>query len=526
MSVTDMPALQASSRRATTYLLRQNLHDRIVGCLIGSALGDAIGLYTEFLSQEEAREAYPSGRFTLTGGNAREGGATGERRGPTPFLLDLHRAAKEEGHWTDDTDHALLLVLAFLHNSSTEPTPTPTETEPEPPEREGEEEAKPTGKETKGNGALGGSAPAPPFFPTPKDLAPRLLTWVQQGLKPLDTMPMGLGRLVGSVVSTKGFQEDPTEIAHEHWVKTGRRIAPNGSLMRTHPLGVMGIFRSEEETFRAAAEVGRTTHADLRCVVGCVVGTGLVRGLLRGEVLDEWGVDGVIERGIEFTRREYEDEEEGGMDLDMGELGGYVYAAGGGTAAESVDGLDLLEGLKLDDPPAIGYVYKTLGSGVMLLRMAMRRMAKAQGSLSARARLFEELITDLIMRGGDADTNACFAGALLGAYLGYGFLPDHWKHGLLHGEWLMSKAEAMCRVLGALDGQYVGQEDKDTWPDAGKGMTTQQEMEARWMLLQQKAGKRMREDVRKRDEAAAAAAAKRRFSGWTGRFPWQGREKR
>jgi hypothetical protein len=72
------------------------------------------------------------------------------------------------------------------------------------------------------------------------------------------------------------------------------------------------------------------------------------------------------------------------------------------------------------------------------------------------------------MEGGDADTNACFAGALLGALLGYKALPGHWKHGLTHGKWLMGKAEGLSALLGARDGAYKGSADRENSPDAGR----------------------------------------------------------
>jgi ADP-ribosylglycohydrolase len=52
-----------------------------------------------------------------------------------------------------------------------------------------------------------------------------------------------------------------------------------------------------------------------------------------------------------------------------------------------------------------------------LLRMAMRALARRDDPISAET-LFEELIVNFIMEGGDADTNAAVAGAVLGAYLG------------------------------------------------------------------------------------------------------------
>ncbi|KAK0713476.1 ADP-ribosylglycohydrolase-domain-containing protein [Lasiosphaeria miniovina] len=425
-----MTPLNADAAHA---LLRDALHDRIVGAVVGSALGDAIGLYTEFLSAAKAAEAYPSGTFTLAA------------PAPTPFKLDTHRAAKEPGHWTDDTDHALLLLLSFLHTAKTAPPSASSSFVSSP------------------------DAHTPPPLPTTLDFAARLRVWVSQGLRALDTMPLGLGRLVSTVVASKGFDKEPARVAREYWVRTGRRIAPNGSIMRTHPLGLMCVTgRSEGEACALAAEMSRATHADPRCVVACVLATALVRAVVRGEVRSEAELDACLSRGTDWFLGQPTEE------LDLAELQRHISAAA------------TLDSLQLDDPPAIGYVYKTLGSGVVLLRLAIRQNAASQDALQSRVKMFEALVTDLIMRGGDADTNACFAGALLGAYLGYKALPDHWKHGLLHGDWLLGKAEALSQVLGLKDGQYDGQQDKDT----------HHEMEGRWMVLQQTAFKKV-EDASK-----------------------------
>jgi hypothetical protein len=131
-------------------------------------------------------------------------------------------------------------------------------------------------------------------------------------------------------------------------------------------------------------------------------------------------------------------------------------------------------------------VYKALGSGLLLLRQAMRRVAAAassgESSLAAKAALFEPLMTDLIMCAGDADTNACVAGALLGAYVGYSALPGHWRDGLRHGAWLTRKGEGVCRILGVVEGGYKREED--TAVDGGRGMVSADNMERRWMELQ------------------------------------------
>ncbi|KAK4179586.1 ADP-ribosylglycohydrolase-domain-containing protein [Triangularia setosa] len=432
-------------QQALTNLLHSALQDRIIGVLIGSALGDTIGLYTEFLFSAQAKSAYPSGIFTL-------------HPTPTPFKLDRHRAPFSAGHWTDDTDHALLLLLTFLHNSTSSRLVVPTQT----------------------------------------DFAERLRIWVSQGFKPLDTMPLGLGRLMGTALTSKGFDIDPEKVARECWEGTGRKAAPNGSLMRTHPLGLMTLWEEEAKCFEIAADISRVTHVDPRCVIACVVGSGLVRAVVRGEVNTEQDVEGVIER----AKKWYEDvgKQAGDPEVDWKEFESHVSGEGG------------LEGLKLDDGHAIGYVYKTLGAGVVLLRMAVQRN---HGVLD-RVRVFEELITELVMHGGDADTNACFSGALLGGYLGFSALPDHWKNGMVHGKWLVGKAESLCQVLNVKKGEYNGQEDADTAPLGGKAVVSQQEMEGKWMVFQQ-------ETMKKMDEAKKAEEAKNAESNskpsWSA--PWK-----
>lgn len=452
-------------------LLRVLLADRVVGALIGSALGDAIGLYTEFLSASESEEAYPHKRFILSPSNPQD------QVEPTPFKLDHHRAPHTPGDWTDDTDHCLLILLSFLHTART-PGPGVAPLTPVPISLDDH------------FGTTFAAKIAAQPLPTPVDLANRLSIWVQSGRRPLDTLPLGLGSLVGAVVRSPDFLRDPIRVAREYWERKtapgGDKLAPNGSLMRTAPVGLMCVWRSEEETFTVAAELGRVTHADPRCVVACVIGSALVRWLVRGEVESEGNISHLIQRGLEWYTA---------MGVNMV-----------GAVEEALDEQELwrhvghgvkLEDLKLDEEGKIGYVYKTLGAGVVLLRMAMRERMKADGPRVKQKR-FERLITGLVMEGGDADTNACFAGALLGALLGRTALPDHWKNGLNHGSWLNGKARALCRVLGLEDGSYNGMEDLDTYPDGGRGVLSREEMNRRWMELEKRTRRKMEDAKRTR----------------------------
>lgn len=45
--------------------VHQSVLDKIYGCMIGSALGDTIGLYTEFLTKAQSAQVYPQPKFQL-----------------------------------------------------------------------------------------------------------------------------------------------------------------------------------------------------------------------------------------------------------------------------------------------------------------------------------------------------------------------------------------------------------------------------------------------------------------------------
>ncbi|KAL4863962.1 hypothetical protein BDV12DRAFT_201606 [Aspergillus spectabilis] len=392
--------------------VRETVLDKVRGTIFGGALGDAIGLYTEFLSRDLSVASYPEGKFQLV-------------EPATELRNDGHRNKFVKTGWTDDTDHALLIVLSYLHNGHLDPL----------------------------------------------DFARRLQFWCEQGLRCLDRLPLGLGKTVGSVVCDSGFLQNPTETAYRHWKKGNYKAAPNGSLMRTHPLGVICIDKTLNETFLAAIDFSRVSHADPRCIVSCCLATSLVRGLLRGEIRVEHDIECMIDASYAFVEkwvaardRVPNDAECWAQDplLDREEYITHTHRQSLGE-------------LELDDSMKMGYVYKALGSAILLLRRALRR-----GSNEAPDDVFEELVTELVMQGGDADTNAAVAGSLLGAWLGYTALPEKWKRGMMHSQWLFQKCNALAFVSG-IDGRASFDEEweQDTTVEGGKPRLTPEELRRR-----------------------------------------------
>lgn len=76
-------------------IAREIITDRIRGCLYGQAIGDALGLGTEFMRPDEVMHAYPCGLTRYD-----------------QIIQDHHRSRWVRGAWTDDTDMMLCILRA------------------------------------------------------------------------------------------------------------------------------------------------------------------------------------------------------------------------------------------------------------------------------------------------------------------------------------------------------------------------------------------------------------------------------
>lgn len=98
-----------------------------------------------------------------------------------------------------------------------------------------------------------------------------------------------------------------------------------------------------------------------------------------------------------------------------------------------------LESLALDHPDENQNVFKTLGAAIYGFT---RQLPKGEQTSS-----FKRILMDIVLQGGDADTNASVTGALLGLRIGYSMLPSEWVVGLKHWEWLEDSVEEFVGLL-------------------------------------------------------------------------------
>jgi hypothetical protein len=244
---------------------------------------------------------------------------------------------------------------------------------------------------------------------------------------------------------------------------------------------------------------------------------------MRNEVLDEQGVDLILDKVFSWVDAwirsgrggaEYLEPDEGEL-LDRAEFDKHVHAKS-------------FEELQLDDSMKIGYVYKCLGAAILALRLGMRRSPHghpAAGEL--RSAIFEDIITELMYEAGDADTNGCAAGALLGCWVGYEALPAKWRDGMAHIQWLVRKCDGFSHILGIAQDTtgYKGSEDPDTRLDGGKGLLDDRQLEkrdsdfmAQYMMRHAEGVAEEKRKQLEREKAIKQKGRSKMFSSITGRF--------
>jgi ADP-ribosylglycohydrolase len=217
-------------------------------------------------------------------------------------------------------------------------------------------------------------------------LANRLIYW-------LETDGRGLGRHTHLVLTHPQFLTDPEAAAVEVWkMEDGRSNAANGALMRSFATGLWD-FWSIQTPVDNATKACLVTHADSRCVNSCVMHSTLIALLLDGQAgIESWLPE---ENNVLAIAKSLNHD-----DVELHEAVTY-----------QPDVRKLKLGTK------IGYTYRALSSAVWALYNATS---------------VDHGIMSIINEGGDADTNACVAGSLLGVKWGFESIPKHLVEGLVH----------------------------------------------------------------------------------------------
>jgi ADP-ribosylglycohydrolase len=301
-----------------------DLRDRVVGSLLGLALGDALGAPFEFLRARNVPDPIPA--------------------------LELEWLDLPPGSTTDDTAMARNLARSLAERGAFDPD----------------------------------------------DLVRRHLRWFASDPPDVGTLTRRvLRRLTEGDVASAGAAE---EAARAIWRERGPEVsAGNGSVMYCPPLGLGYAYRPAD-LLELAPRLSALTHADERCRTAVLAVALAVAALVRGEdrrAAAEAGVGAALER-------------EGGEELEF-----LVEHVG---RSRPIDG------------PDQGFCLFTAGAAFQALL--------AFGE-------FEPALRHVVGLGGDTDTNAAVAGALLGAFVGVDGLPSAWLERLRDADAIRAEAEAL-----------------------------------------------------------------------------------
>lgn len=307
----------------------EDITNKFLGIIFGQAVGDALGLGTEFMTKQEVERNYPSGISDYS-----------------QIVQDEHRRRWQRGDWTDDTDMMLCILDSIVECGKVDYL----------------------------------------------DIARRFKEWMMNG-------GMGIGRHTYNVMALGDYTANPQKAAEIIWKMGKKKAAANGAVMRTSVVGLL-----KEDVAAHAENISKLTHFDPRCVGSCVIVSEIIHALVyEGRML---GYEEIIDIANRYDER----------------IAPFV-----DTAYH-----DDLDALCLDDEASMGYTLKTLGAALWAYW---------------HSESYQDGILRIVMEGGDADTNAAVAGAILGAKFGIEQIPEEWKNGLLYGSELQGKGLALAKAV-------------------------------------------------------------------------------
>ncbi|MBT9554416.1 MAG: ADP-ribosylglycohydrolase family protein [Myxococcales bacterium] len=348
--LSSLPGAPIPTTEGSSLLDKATL-DRARAALWGQAIGDALGLATEFMTSDEARLAYPHGLSRYA-----------------DIVRDDHRSRWPVGAFTDDTDQMLCILESLIACPTVDPV----------------------------------------------DIGGNIARWAA-------TCGLGIGRTVQRALDRNGFNTDPIAAARQAWEDGRARHAANGAVMRT---SVFGVWRLDDPAATpavtlAAAAGCRVTHYDPRCVASCVAVSLAIRTLVLDPQCDR---EGLFNSLADIC-----------LLLDPRCAEAFEAAAVG-----SVEALALDEGMSADDSGRIGYTLKALSAGLWALLHATD---------------FASGLSAIALAGGDGDTNAAVAGAILGARFGLDAIPLRWHHELHESQSYAATIERFLKAMGYLPAQ-------------------------------------------------------------------------
>ncbi len=312
--------------------LSDNCKDKIKGLIFGQAIGDALGLGTEFLTKQAIGTLYPNGYDHYS-----------------QMVQDKHRKRWKIGAWTDDTEQFLCIMDSLIAHQNLDEL----------------------------------------------DIARRFKHW-------FDTNGVGIGMHTYRVLTVPEYELYPRKTSELIWKLKGKVNASNGGLMRNSIICSYQFWDLDTVLYNCE-RICQLTHFSPICVDTCKI----MAHIIHAELME----DGLSWQKLQNLMQDYDPQ-----------ISDYIYSH-----------LDVdVNLLNLDDAQTLGYTAKALTAGIWAYYYADD---------------FKQGLLSIIMQGGDADTNGCIAGSILGAKFGFHNIPKIWIDDLLDKDLLENKVQAYFKVL-------------------------------------------------------------------------------
>jgi ADP-ribosylglycohydrolase len=369
----------------------------IRGTIFGQALGDAIGLSTEYMELSEIKTKYYDNNIKL------DDTFTFEK-----IVQDYHRSTWRQGDWTDDTDLLVLGIKSYIEANG------------------------------KANAYL---------------FRKELDEWYKNGIPECDdTKPHGCGYTIGMIWGDPFFLDNDISLAARRAYLYNPSfpcsIRSNGGVMRTSWIGATH-YENIDMLAENTIENCIVTHCDPYCV-----GSALFINLLIAEIINSttgiFDLNIAIQNTIQNTRKylaEYIHIFNIRIIRDINNLketdpfynvirDNYKYFKIY-HVENIIDDIKFyinkksLSDLKINEN--ISYTNLPIGIAVISLKKIINNKAS-----------FMDVIMDIVKMGGDADTNCAITGAVCGAFIGFDKLPQHLIKKMPYEKYLMNLVEKIC----------------------------------------------------------------------------------
>lgn len=361
-----------------------DLNDLFEGVIFGGAIGDAIGLSTEFMTYSDIQKYYPNIEYYTY----------------DKIIQDYHRSTWEKGDWTDDTDFTIVLMKSIIEKKKFDLD----------------------------------------------DYSLKMLDYIDNGLSECDDKKgHGIGNTFSIWWGDKYSTSDPKKAGIRTFIYNPfhpMSNESNGGIMKTSILALHN-HTNFDDVAKNTIDACSITHPSPVCVYSCIVLNYLIVNLINSSDRTKNYIYKLLLDAVKNTRKyieEYITQFKKSIRDILNEKPNNdpMYDPMYDTIKEIIENNNNFNNTINEDR-----ICKIVNSCIYVDNIEIQELQKNQGHTlkplvcaiyalknAVDGKSFKDIITSIVNEGGDADTNCTVAGSVLGAFFGKSQLPQDYIEGL------------------------------------------------------------------------------------------------